>query len=329
MILRVLMSSYNGEQYIREQLDSIFGQSLCKKPDWTVEIVVRDDGSTDATEKILAEYEQKNALRVIKGENKGVIASFFALIQEASEGADYLALADQDDYWLSDKLERAVSMLEAKAAERKERDSGLTGQMEGWETGKQEKPLLYCGACQSVDEKLEPIDTAFLKGEKRPDFGNALVENICTGCTAVFNQALAEILRKEAPEFTVMHDWWIYLCASCFGKVIYDPVPYILYRQHGDNTVGVSRDYLSEFRERLKRFRGNRYHINRQIQSLQKLYRKYALDVPKEHVELVDLVLCARKHMGARIKMVCSHRIYRQRKVDDLIFKLIFLSGTM
>lgn len=324
MKLRVLMSAYNGERYIREQLDSILEQSLCKDPAWSIEIIVRDDGSSDTTRDILSEYEQKNAITVFYGENKGVIASFLTLIQEASEGADYVALADQDDFWLPDKLEAAVSMLEAKE------DKGNTVlSKRGDRQAAGEIPLLYCGACQAVDENLKPLDTAFLKGQKKPDFGNALVENICTGCTAVFNQALAEILRKEIPEFTVMHDWWLYLCAACFGEVVYDSVPHIYYRQHGDNEVGVRTNYRSEFLERFRRFRGNRYHINRQVQSLQNLYQNHGLAVSAENVELVDLLLSARKHVGARVKMICSKRIYRQRKMDHLIFKLIFLSGTM
>lgn len=212
-------------------------------------------------------------------------------------------------------------MLEARTDKQKTSESGVPQ--------REELPLLYCGACQAVDENLKTIDTAFLKGEKRTSFGNALVENICTGCTAVFNQALAEILRKEVPEYTVMHDWWIYLCASCFGEVVYDSVPYIYYRQHGDNTVGVRKNHMSEFLERIQRFRGNRYHINRQIQSLQNLYQNHALAVPEENAELVDLLLAARKQMGARMKMIGDKRIYRQRKMDHLIFKLIFLSGTM
>lgn len=327
MKLRVLMSAYNGERYIREQLDSILGQSLCKDPAWTVEITVRDDGSSDNTRTILSEYEQRNLISVLYGENKGVIASFFALIQEVSAGVDYVALADQDDVWLPDKLETAVSMLEAR---RKQEGSGSGGFQERVDVQKPGVvPLLYCGACQAVDENLKPLDTKFLRGPKKPAFGNALVENICVGCTSVFNQRLAEILRKEIPEYTVMHDWWIYLCAACFGEVLYDPVPHIYYRQHGDNEVGVRRNYRSEFLERIKRFRGNRYHINRQVQSLQNLYQKHELEVGEENVELVNLILAARKHMGARMKIIGNKRIYRQRKMDHLIFQLIFLSGTM
>ena len=327
MKLRVLMSAYNGERYIREQLDSILEQSLCKDPAWSVEIMVRDDGSSDSTRDILSEYESKNAITVLYGENKGVIASFFTLIQEASKGADYVALADQDDVWMPDKMETAVSMLEARLAQGNTGNAGMPKRGGGQLAEK--KPLLYCGACQAVDENLKPIDTAFLTGQKRPGFGNALVENICTGCTAVFNQALAEILRKEVPEYTVMHDWWIYLCASCFGEVVYDSVPHIYYRQHGDNTVGVNKNYRSEFLERIQRFRGNRYHINRQIQSLQHLYQNHPLKISKENKELVNILLAARKHMGARIKMIGDKRIYRQRKMVHFIFKLIFLSVTM
>ncbi len=307
-ILRVLLSTYNGERFLREQLDSILNQSLYKNPEWSVELVIRDDGSSDSTRDILSEYEKKHGVTCIYGENIGVIASFFELIKNMSEGADYIALSDQDDVWMEDKLESAVQVLEDE---------------------KSTKPLLYCGMCQITDEKLNPMETVFFTDHMRPAFGNALVENICTGCTAVLNQPLAALLRVGKPDFTVMHDWWIYIFGACFGKVIYDAVPHMYYRQHGKNTVGVRKSYVSEFVARVKRFRGNRYNISRQIDSFQKLCKEHDLPVPEEHMELMGMVLTAKKQIRARFQLMHSEKIYRQRAMDNIIFKMIFLSGTM
>lgn len=307
-ILRVLLSTYNGERFLKEQLDSILNQSLYKNPEWSVELVIRDDGSSDSTRDILSEYEKKDGVTCIYGKNVGVIASFFELIRDMSEGADYIALSDQDDVWMEDKLESAVQVLEKE---------------------KSAEPLLYCGMCQITDEQLNPIETVFFTDHMRPSFGNALVENICTGCTAVFNQPLAVLLRVGRPDFTVMHDWWIYIFGACFGKVLFDTVPHMYYRQHGNNTVGVQWSYLGEFVARVKRFRGNRYNISRQIESFQKLCNEYNLPVPGENRELMGMVLTAKRKIRARFQLMHSKKIYRQRRVDNLIFKMIFLSGTM
>lgn len=307
-ILRVLLSTYNGERFLGEQLESILNQSLYKNPEWSVELVIRDDGSSDSTRDILSEYEKRDRVSCIYGENVGVTASFFELIKHMSEGADYIALSDQDDVWMEDKLESAVQALEKE---------------------KSAEPLLYCGMCQITDEQLSPIETVFFTDHIRPSFGNALVENICTGCTAVFNQSLAALLRVGKPDFTVMHDWWIYIYGACFGKVVHDGVPHMYYRQHGNNTVGVQKSYLSEFVARVKRFRGNRYNISRQIASFQKLCKEHNLPVPEENRELMGMVLTAKRKIRARFRLMHSKKIYRQRRVDNIIFKMIFLSGTM
>lgn len=309
MKLRVLMSTYNGEKYLREQLDSILSQTLFQQSDWETELVVRDDGSTDRTCEILAEYTHKfPEITYHVCDNIGVIASFFELIQSTPDDVDLVALSDQDDVWFEDKLECAAEAL-------CKQDAG--------------KPLLYCSMSQPVDEQLNPIKGIFFAENLRPSFGNALVENICTGCTAVFNREMVHLIQCQKPEFTAMHDWWLYLLASCFGEVIYDPVPHMYYRQHAGNTVGVRKNYLSEFYVRVKRYRKNRYQISRQVKSLLDLVETNGFAIENKKREWMYEILAARKNMKARFQMVRNREIYRQRKMDDLIFRLIFLSGTV
>lgn len=102
----VLMSTYNGAKYIREQIDSILNQK-----DVNVELLIRDDGSSDNTAEICKEYQKKNTnIRFYQGENIGVGKSFMELLKKAPE-ADYYSFSDQDDVWLEDKLSRAVKMI--------------------------------------------------------------------------------------------------------------------------------------------------------------------------------------------------------------------------
>lgn len=307
MKLQVLLSTYNGEKYLREQLDSILSQTLFHDSDWETELVVRDDGSSDHTCEILEEYARhfsKISLHLCK--NIGVIDSFFELLQNTSEDIDFVALSDQDDVWLEDKLECAVKALSGK---------------------EQDKPLLYCGMSQLVDEKLRPIKGIFFTNNIRPSFGNALVENICTGCTAVLNKKMIRLVKCYRPEFTAMHDWWLYLLATCYGDVVYDPVPHMYYRQHKDNVVGVRKSYFAEFVMRVKRYRKNHYKISRQVQSLWDLAEENNLMPKPEKKEMMKKILWAGKRISCRFSIISDKRIFRQRRIDNWIFKIIFLSG--
>ncbi len=207
--VQVLMSSYNGEKYIREQIDSILAQRGV-----SVKLLVRDDGSTDSTCDILKEYENKNLLEVIYGENVGVIKSFLTLVDECNQ-ADYYAYSDQDDVWMPDKLVEGVTQLEKN-------DGGI--------------PLLYCSALQRVNEKLEYQDVQSFRGLKINIY-SALVRERLAGCTFVFNNMLRELLNGSSKlNINYPHDsWTLLMCYACGGKVIFDCVPHILFRRYGTN----------------------------------------------------------------------------------------------
>lgn len=312
--IQVLMSTYNGEKYIREQLDSILSQDCEAVGTARLRLLIRDDGSVDGTQKILEEYAAKypEQMRWYQGENQGVIRSFFDLIRHSDDEADYYALADQDDYWKPGKLSRGIEILK--------------------EMPEDDTPHLYCCRPLLVDEELEPLVSEIRRPPMRPAFANALVENIVTGCTTVMNRTLRDMVRNNPPGFTVMHDWWLYLVASCFGKVYYDETPYICYRQHGGNTVGTNVSRWKEFCDRLKRFRGNRRNISRQIGELLRIYGKEKREnrtlQSKQNLALARRLVESRKSLPKRFRLVHSGVIYRQRREDDRIFRLILLSGS-
>jgi len=298
--VQVLLSSYNGEKYIREQIDSILAQK-----DVAIKLLVRDDGSTDKTVEILKEYEEANDnIRVLYGENLGVKKSFFTLIEEA-EKAEFIAFADQDDVWLPEKLFRAVSALEEQNTE---------------------KPLVYCSAKQLVDEQLQLLPEGIRYGTVLPEFGNALVENMCTGCTSVINRETLLLLKGRAPEFTVMHDFWIYLVGSCFGKVLYDTESYILYRQHGSNELGEASSLIENYRRRIKNFKKHRGQLSKQAEELLRLYGG---EMSKEKKELAEELVHAKKDRKIRRKLVRDGKVFRQRKSDDGIMKVLLLLGLL
>ncbi len=313
--VEVLMSTYCGEHYLREQMDSILAQDCEARGLAKIHLLVRDDGSNDGTQKILAEYAKQypDQVQWYQGENVGVIKSFFDLLAKADGQADFYALSDQDDYWMTDKISAGIRELE------KMEDDG--------------KPHLYCCRPKLVDENLEELASEIKRPPMRPSFGNALVENIVTGCTIVMNTALREMVKENVPEFTVMHDMWLYLVTSCFGTVYYDETPHICYRQHGGNVIGTQVSIKKEFIGRVKRFRIRQNNISRQAAAFWKQYGKqdvqklHHIVMPPENEELLKSLLQGKKSFWKRRKLVKTGKVYRQRKMDNLIFKWLLWFG--
>lgn len=312
MNIQILLSAYNGERFLRTQLNSIARQCIEKKS-----LLIRDDGSIDSTYDIL-EYFHKNYpwIHYYRGSNLGVQKSYLELIKGSDPTADYIAFSDQDDQWHSEKLARAVQCLEIL---KKEYPKGT--------------PLLYCSDAQPVDENLGKLNLEISRVVRKASFGNALVQNICTGCTAVANRELMELLRTylpDSPEKIIMHDWWLYLTASCFGAVFYDSESYILYRQHKGNTskMKISRYELIKYRiERLFKPGGAVY---RQADEFMKtFYSKLCSREFQESLDLLENFLSGENQWKKRLHLAGDRRYFRQKRFDDVIFRLILLIGKL
>ena len=295
----ILMSAYNGEKYIGQQLDSIFEQDYPN-----VEVLVRDDGSTDRTTEVLKQYEQQHDnLQVIYGKNKGVIESFFSLLSQADSRAAYYAFSDQDDIWLKDKISAAVQAISGE-------DENL--------------PVLYATEVQPIDEEGNLLTKAVLSNHITPCFSNALVENVCVGCTTVMNHSAYQLLKDKKPAFTIMHDFWCYLVVSCFGKVIYDNTPHIHYRQHQGNVLGVSTSMMGLLQKRVQNFKKHRETLYKQAKEFKKLYTPDG-----ENGILLEEFIQSEKKIGKRFRVVKGKRIFRQNKGDNLIFQILLITGIL
>ena len=224
----VLLSTYNGEKYISEQLDSVLAQYGV-----SVSVLIRDDGSSDKTIEILKKYSGRyDNIEYFQGENIKSAQSFLQLISLAKD-YPYYALCDQDDVWEKNKLLCAVNELQKM---------------------NNDVPLLYYSNLKVVDEKLDFIRLAHDKPHVQKNKYSSLVEPIMTGCTGVFNLTAKRYIERKIPEYCSMHDTWIYMICKVFGEVYYDFTPHILYRQHGNNVIGAykKRD-VSLYIERLRR----------------------------------------------------------------------------
>ena len=219
--ISVLMATYNGEKFITEQIESLLCQTVQQ-----FNIYINDDCSTDATWRIVAEYSERypDKIRVTQSvKNTGSAKhNFMNMIQGICD--DYVMLCDQDDVWKSDKIEKTLAKMHSM-----ELEYG------------QDAPLLVHTDLCVVDEFLNEINPSFIRAMNanynRTSLNHAVIQNTVTGCTAMYNRALATLI-VETPQRFVMHDWYLMLVTAAFGHIGYLSKPSILYRQHANNGVG-------------------------------------------------------------------------------------------
>ena len=226
--VHILLASYQGELYLKQQLASL---ALQTHTNW--QLHVSDDGSTDSTAHIAAEFARTSPQLVhfYSGPGKGATHNFFHLINTvaASNPGDLFAFCDQDDVWLPNKLTHAVAHFATQAV--------ATG-----------RPYLYCSRTMVVDHLLKPRGLTPVP-RKPIGFGNALLQNIASGNTMVFNHALLQILRLINPQHAVLHDWTAYQVATGSGGMVYfDERASVQYRQHTANVVGSNAGWTNRIR---------------------------------------------------------------------------------
>lgn len=302
--VQVLLSSYNGEKYIARQLDTILAQKGVE-----VSVLVRDDGSTDRTTDILKDYEEKYSnISVIYSDNKGVVASFFELFKRCNHECDFFALSDQDDVWDEDKLLVACNK--------------LTKNVKSYKT----TPAMYCCEPEITDENLNPICDVSVQGKRvRPSFQNALLENIAKGGGIVFSNSLLPYIENGKPEYVYMHDWWIYLTASCFGKVFYDPRKHYKYRQHSGNVLGAAPSGRALMKRRLAQSKTNKGHVSRQARAFAKFFSKQ--NISDKNQKSLDIICNYNTSFRKRLAGFSGRYLYRQGKRDNLIFRVLFFTN--
>lgn len=297
--VQILLSTYNGEKYLREQLDSFINQTCFSQ----IRVLIRDDGSTDGTVDILREYAEKYGFELICGENIGGNASYGALIQASDPECAYFAISDQDDVWLPDKIEIALACLEKNSSN---------------------EPALFFSLTNIVDEELNPISKSYMP-TRGASFYNAMVQNVCIGHTQVFNAALRELVTQTDCANAHVVDWWIYLIASGLGKVFFEPQATVLHRQHGKNAVGYEMNPVKKMIVRLKRVRSREAaSISRQLISFMHYYGNL---LPEDYRREAKTFLEAQKSFKQRFLYLLQAKIYRQSWNETILVRLLYLIG--
>lgn len=259
----VMMATYNGGSFLKQQLQSLYCQT-----DVDIDIMVRDDGSTDDTIDILESEQSKGRLHYYSGPHCKPAFAFLDLMKHAfkSGNSDYYAFCDQDDVWDNDKLSIAVNAISHFP----------------------DRPAIYYCGQRLVDADLNFIKDHILCKE-RNDHARFLL-NDAAGCTVVFNRILLEKVISYDPSYLLMHDTWcVKVCLATGGILHVDPEPHMSYRQHGKNSLGLSNRPGAL----IKRIYHYVFEQNVEKQMIE-LKKGYESDLSDEYKDIIDCVLSYR-----------------------------------
>ena len=221
--IEILLGTHNGAKFLNYQIESILSQSYTN---W--KLLVHDDNSTDRTVDILRHYASLYPNKIIFIDDNlsfGNASKNFAFLLENAT-ADYIMFCDQDDIWLPNKIELTLK------------------KMQEIEKTYINTPILVHTDLKVVDQNLAILSDSYWSYQgidpKYDTLNRLLIQNIITGCTMMINRQLAQ-MALPIPKDVIMHDWWIGLVASAFGKIVYIDKPLIFYRQHANNDTGAKR----------------------------------------------------------------------------------------
>lgn len=300
----IVLATRNGAANLQAQLDSYRSQTL--RPSL---LIVGDDGSTDATPAILEAFAASDPgfeVRLLRGPRRGAARNFLALLREVPPEADYLALSDQDDVWLPDRLAQGVRGLAALPAGR----IGLLG-----------------GRTYVCDATLTRRRLSALPC-KRLGFRHALVQNFAGGNTMLLNRPAIALVQAAVPEVgrIVVHDWWLYqIVSGAGGAVIFEQTPLVLYRQHPENQIGANSGWRAKLRRMGMMIRGD---FRRWNTINLRAMRASAHRLTPEHRDLLDgFARLQRSGLLSRLVLLRQLGLYRRGLEGTLSLWLAALMG--
>jgi glycosyltransferase involved in cell wall biosynthesis len=300
----ILLSTFNGEQYLPEQLASFTAQTHAN---W--KLYWRDDGSSDGTVQQMKTFvvgqDPGRCVRHPEGGRMRATGSFLALLRMALGGpAAFFAFADQDDIWLPEKLSHAVAAL-----------ADLP----------QGHPGLYFCARALVDASLAPVGQV-LAPRRPPGFPAALTQNLAPGCCMMLNRAAADLINQAPLPEGTWHDWWAYIVVTAYGgTVIAGNTPDILYRQHSANLVGEPAGFWSRTIGAARR--GRTPFMTMFWRHIAALQAVRATLPPTTRKTLTLIERTAQGGFFARLRVLCLPGFVRQTWAETLLFRLWFVLG--
>lgn len=273
----IIMSTYNGEKFLKEQVESIFASNHEH-----LELHVFDDGSSDETMQILKEFKHhyEHRLHIYENHrNLGVTKNFLhgiRTVMEKDKDAQYFMCCDQDDFWHPDKVSKTL-----KRMKQMETRFGV------------DRPLLVFTDAVIADENLKEISDSFMKTQhfntKKIDLAHLLMENKCIGCTTMINRPYEQFL-KHTPNAARYHDWWLALIAAAFGHISYLPKATLDYRQHSSNVVG-SVSFSSYVKRRMATIKDQKITLAKNRDQAEEFLHLFDDDLQKHQKSIVESYL--------------------------------------
>lgn len=307
MYVTVLMSTYNGEKYLKDQIDSIL-----KQENVNLRLIIRDDGSSDGTVDIIKEYTtNRDNVEFIQAPNVGAANSFLELMRYANvdNNADFFAFSDQDDIWLPEKMYQAS----LKIRELPQDVPALYfSNLYITRGDNSQRSLMY--------ESALPINNSHL-----------MVENFAAGCTIMFNKMALTTFLKLQVNNLIMHDKRLIHMCMLLGNIVYDSNAYICYRQHEDNVIGANYYFKQRVNSKLCSLKNFWKQHNREEEAKEVL-AAYGDLMTDEDRKMVSIVALYRKRIKYRLLMLFSPGRYdfnMRRHSDNFWFKIRILIGAV
>ena len=316
-VVLVLMSTYNGERFLKEQIDSILSQEGVE-----IRLLVRDDGSKDHTCEILSDYASRHQNIAWKAcKNVGFVKSFSALVRMALEESGkrkeergmFYAFADQDDIWMPKKLITACRALSGKDAS---------------------KPNLFTSNSMQIDAEGRELELFHKGPEPRFRKGNVLVFGTEQGCSMVFNRRAMELYAECEPQLT-WHDRWLYHICYFLGSVTYDHHPLFYYRRHEHNALANHQvaSLAGEPRKivRVYRILFKEPPVTNHVEMAKEFYDHFSPMLDAADQKLFRRFIACRHSVVSKIYMLFSrHFVYPYYDVNEgRMLKWLIMSGRL
>ena len=295
----IILSIYNGEKFLKEQIDSILNQTYRD-----FDLIIRDDGSTDNSLNIVKEYMKSNLnIKVYAGENIGFIKSFYTLLEIADE-YEYYSFADQDDYWEKEKLEYLIKELEKIDVN---------------------KPGLVYSSSDYYDENMKFIKKGHI--DRNPSFENSLVECVSQGMTMMINRRARDLMIENKSENSIFHDQWCYMICTGLGEARYVNRPLVRYRRLNNSVTAEGKGFISIFKWRIKKLLIGRGLKKFKIQILD--YKKFFYkDLNNDNKKILDL-FTEKYNLKNALKKCFYLKRFRRKILDEIIVRTLFLIGVL
>lgn len=309
----ICLATYNGSSFLREQFDSLLNQTY---KNWIV--FIRDDGSHDNTESIILEYSEKYPnnfyyIPATYGSGGNSQNNFFSILSFAQNfyPFNYYMFCDQDDFWHNNKIEKELYAL--KTLEKRNKDM----------------PILVHSDLNVVDKDLKIISNSFVKYRaldvEKKSLERLLVQNNVTGCTMLWNKNLNSLIKIPS-NGSAMHDWWVALIASVFGKIYFINESLIDYRQHDNNVIGAKK--VNSLGFVLKKIIGKtqiKETFKKAFDQAEVFLDNYNEILPLTYRDLVsEFILLKRKKKIARVYTIIKRKYLKQGFIQ-IIGELIYI----